>query len=65
MLTCMLAARARAPARRPAGVEAPRKVRVNVRANGCALILPREVVDTPRALDEVPGEAHERNPTSA
>eukprot|EP00969_Alexandrium_andersonii_P235795 10410253-Alexandrium_andersonii.AAC.1 len=62
MLNGVLAAHAHATARRPTGVEASRKVRVNVCADGCPLILPQKVVHAPRALGEVAGEARERRP---
>eukprot|EP00969_Alexandrium_andersonii_P368510 15473060-Alexandrium_andersonii.AAC.1 len=65
MLNRVLAARAHATARRPEGVEAPRKVRVDIRANGRTLIMPWEVVDASRELDEASGEARESGPIRA
>eukprot|EP00969_Alexandrium_andersonii_P147045 6502657-Alexandrium_andersonii.AAC.1 len=50
MLHHALTAHAHAAACRPAGVEAPRAVRVNARADGGTLILPREAVRASRAL---------------
>eukprot|EP00969_Alexandrium_andersonii_P168843 7462303-Alexandrium_andersonii.AAC.1 len=61
MLNSVMAAHVHATARRPAGMEAPRKVRVNVCADGGPLVLPRKAVRAPRAL-EVAGQAHERRP---
>eukprot|EP00969_Alexandrium_andersonii_P129440 5720192-Alexandrium_andersonii.AAC.1 len=60
MLDCVLAAHAHAIARRPVGVKASRKIRVDVRADGHAITLPRKMVNASRALDEVSGKAHKR-----
>eukprot|EP00969_Alexandrium_andersonii_P323087 14275529-Alexandrium_andersonii.AAC.1 len=62
MLDGVHAPHAHSPAREPPGKKAPSEVRVNVSAESRPVVLPREVVDTTRARDQVPDQPDERCP---
>eukprot|EP00969_Alexandrium_andersonii_P164330 7263292-Alexandrium_andersonii.AAC.1 len=62
MLNGALAARARPPARGPPGQQAPGEVRVDVRAESGALILPRKMVQAPGADNQVANQSDKRCP---
>eukprot|EP00969_Alexandrium_andersonii_P103701 4575912-Alexandrium_andersonii.AAC.1 len=50
------------PARGSSSVEAPSKVRVHIHAEADPIVLPREVVDTPRAHGQTSRQPDQRRP---
>eukprot|EP00969_Alexandrium_andersonii_P218667 9658529-Alexandrium_andersonii.AAC.1 len=62
MLDGVLSARAHPPASGTPGQQTPGKVRAHIRAESSPLALPREVVDAPRARNQVPDQPGERGP---
>eukprot|EP00969_Alexandrium_andersonii_P182357 8057696-Alexandrium_andersonii.AAC.1 len=45
-----------------ASMQTPSKARMHINAERNPLVLPREVGDAPRALDQVPGQPDQRGP---
>eukprot|EP00969_Alexandrium_andersonii_P087641 3866725-Alexandrium_andersonii.AAC.1 len=43
-------------------MQTPREVRVHIHVKRDPVVLPREVVDTPRAHDQVPSQSGQRRP---
>eukprot|EP00969_Alexandrium_andersonii_P030196 1316763-Alexandrium_andersonii.AAC.1 len=62
MLDGVHAPHAHPPASGPPGKEAPGEVRVDVSVESRPIVLPREMVDAPRARDQVSNQPDERGP---
>eukprot|EP00969_Alexandrium_andersonii_P081178 3579165-Alexandrium_andersonii.AAC.1 len=62
MLNGTRAANAQPPARGPPSAQAPSKVGVHIYSKGDPLVLPQEVVDSPRARNQVTRQSDQRRP---
>eukprot|EP00969_Alexandrium_andersonii_P025825 1127735-Alexandrium_andersonii.AAC.1 len=62
MLDGALPAHAHSPASGTPGQQTSGKVRAHARSGSSPLVLPREVVDAPRARNQVPDQPDERGP---
>eukprot|EP00969_Alexandrium_andersonii_P228666 10099804-Alexandrium_andersonii.AAC.1 len=62
MLDGVRTAHAHSPASGHPGQEAPSEVRIDVCAESGPIVLPREVVDAPRAHDQVTDHPDKRRP---